>query len=118
MTRDEYRAIQRCPLYRRDLDLVAVAPDGSLAGFATTWFDDTTRTGFFEPVGVHPGHRRRGLGQALLAEGMRLLAWLGADLAYTASYGPEAGGSRRGRAAAPVAPSRLTARDAAFARRP
>ena len=28
-----YRNVQRAPLYRRDLDLVAVAPDGELAGF-------------------------------------------------------------------------------------
>ena len=28
-----YRNVQRAPLYCRDLDLVAVAPDGELAGF-------------------------------------------------------------------------------------
>jgi hypothetical protein len=30
-----YRDVQRAPLYRRDLDLVAVAPDGELAAFCT-----------------------------------------------------------------------------------
>lgn len=34
----------------------------------------------------------RGLGRALLVEGMRRLAWYGAEIAYTASYGPSAGG--------------------------
>jgi len=92
MSAADYRNVQRCPLYRRDLDLVAEAPDGSLAGFTTTWFDDVTRTGFFEPVGTHPDHRRRGLGRALLVEGMRRLAWYGAEIAYTSSYGPSAGG--------------------------
>jgi ribosomal protein S18 acetylase RimI-like enzyme len=88
----DYRNVQRCPLYRRDLDLVAEAPDGTLAAFTTTWFDDVTRTGFFEPVGTHPDHRRRGLGRALLVEGMRRLAWYGAEIAYTSSYGTSAGG--------------------------
>ncbi|HEX5826793.1 MAG TPA: GNAT family N-acetyltransferase [Candidatus Limnocylindrales bacterium] len=91
MSLADYRNVQRCPLYRRDLDLVAVGPEGDLAGFTTAWFDDVTRTGFFEPVGVHPSHRRRGVALALLAEGMRRLAWYGAELAYTASYGPEVG---------------------------
>jgi len=45
-----YRNIQNAPLYRRDLDLVAVAPDGAIAAFCTAWFDDVTRSGVFEPV--------------------------------------------------------------------
>jgi hypothetical protein len=51
-----YKNIQRVPLYRRDLDIVAVAPDGELAAFCTVWFDDVTRTAVFEPVGTHPDH--------------------------------------------------------------
>ncbi|MEZ4610388.1 MAG: hypothetical protein R2838_09120 [Caldilineaceae bacterium] len=37
-----YLDIQRCPLYRRDLDLVVVAPNGELTSFCGVWFDDTT----------------------------------------------------------------------------
>jgi hypothetical protein len=44
-----YRNIQKAPLYRRDLDLVVVAPDGEFASFCTVWFDDVTLTGSFEP---------------------------------------------------------------------
>ena len=66
-----YRNVQRAPLDRRDLDLVAVSPNGRLAAFCTLWFDDVTRTAAFEPVGTHPEHRRKGLGNALLAEGLR-----------------------------------------------
>ncbi len=47
-------------LYRRDLDIVAVAPGGEIAGFCTIWYDDVTRTGY-EPVGVVPEYHRRGL---------------------------------------------------------
>jgi ribosomal protein S18 acetylase RimI-like enzyme len=85
-----YRNVQRAPLYRRDLDLVAVAPDGEFASFCTVWFDDVTRTGAFEPVGTAPAHQRRGLGKAVLCEGLRRLKWLGATLAYVGSYTPAA----------------------------
>ena len=86
-----YRNVQRAPLYRRDLDLVVVAPDGELAAFGTIWFDDIARTASFEPVGTHPAHQRRGLGKALLTEGLRRAARLGATLATVNSYSKAAG---------------------------
>jgi ribosomal protein S18 acetylase RimI-like enzyme len=85
-----YRNVQRAPLYRRDLDLVAVAPDGELASFCTIWFDDANRTAAFEPVGTHPAHQRRGLGKAVMTEGLRRIQRLGADLAFVGSYEPAA----------------------------
>jgi GNAT superfamily N-acetyltransferase len=81
-----YRNVQRAPLYRRDLDLVAVAADGELAAFCTVWFDDVTRTAAFEPVGTHPAHQRKGLGRAIMTEGLRRAARLGATLATVGSY--------------------------------
>lgn len=81
-----YPSIQRCPLYRRDLDLVAVAPDGELAAFTTVWFDDVTRTGYFEPVGVSPDHQRKGLGKAIMTEGLHRLKKIGALYATVAGY--------------------------------
>jgi mycothiol synthase len=86
-----YRNVQRAPLYCRDLDLVAVAPDGELAAFCTVWFDDVTRTAAFEPVGTHPAHRRKGLGRTLLAEGLRRVQRLGATVATVGSYSHAAG---------------------------
>ena len=85
-----YRNVQRVPLYRRDLDIVAVAPDGELAAFCTVWFDDVTRTAVFEPVGTHPEHQKRGLGKAVMAEGLRRAERLGATLATVSSYGKAA----------------------------
>jgi GNAT superfamily N-acetyltransferase len=85
-----YDNIQRAQLYRRDLDLVVVAPNGEFASFCTIWFDDVTRTGAFEPVGTAPAHQRRGLGKALMAEGLRRLEKLGATLASVGGYSPEA----------------------------
>jgi hypothetical protein len=65
-----YCNVQQAPLYRRDLDLVAVSPQGELAAFCTVWYDDVTQSAMFEPVGAHPDHRRRGLSKALLAEAL------------------------------------------------
>jgi ribosomal protein S18 acetylase RimI-like enzyme len=81
-----YHNIQRIPLYRRDLDIVAVAPDGEFAAFCTVWYDDVTRTGYFEPVGVAPEHQRKGLGRAVMTEAMRRLQRLGATLATVGGY--------------------------------
>jgi GNAT superfamily N-acetyltransferase len=81
-----YRNVQRVPLYRRDLDIVAAAPDGELAAFCTVWFDDVTRTAVFEPVGTHPDHQKRGLGKAVMSEGLRRARRLGGTLATVSSY--------------------------------
>jgi mycothiol synthase len=83
---DWYRNVQRAPLYRRDLDLVAVAPGGEFAAFCAAWFDDVSRSGILEPVGTAPEHQRRGLGKALLAEALRRLQRLGATIAAVSSY--------------------------------
>jgi len=85
-----YRNIQRAPLYRRNLDMVSVAPAGEVSSFCTVWFDDITLTAYFEPVGTVPEHRRRGLGKAVMSEGLRRLKRLGATAAYVGSYSPEA----------------------------
>lgn len=81
-----YMNVQRVPLYRRDLDIVAVASNGELAAFCTVWFDDVTRTAAFEPVGTHPDHQKRGLGKAVMSEGLRRAQRLGATLATVSSY--------------------------------
>lgn len=81
-----YRNVQRVPIYNRDLDIVAVAPDGELAAFCTVWYDDVTRTAVFEPVGTHPDHQKRGLGKAVMSEGLRRAGKLGATLATVSSY--------------------------------
>jgi mycothiol synthase len=83
-----YLNIQRCPLYRRDLDLVAVAPEGEIVAFTTVWYDDVTRSAYFEPVGTMPAHQRRGLARAILSEGLRQLQRLSARRAFVGGYEP------------------------------
>jgi GNAT superfamily N-acetyltransferase len=86
-----YRNIQKCILYRRDLDLVAVTDQGEVASFCTIWYDDVTRTGAFEPVATVPAHQRHGLARAVMTEGIRRLLTLGAVHASVGSYSDEAG---------------------------
>jgi len=81
-----YKNVQSIPLYRRNLDIVAVAPGGELAAFCTVWVDDVTGTAVFEPVGSHPDHQKRGLGKAVMSEGLRRAQKLGATLATVSSY--------------------------------
>ncbi len=85
-----YRNIQNAPLYRRDLDLVAVAPDGAIASFATIWFDDVTQSAYFEPVATVPEHRRRGLAKATITEGLKRLKRMGAVVAFVGGYSDRA----------------------------
>ena len=78
MTVEKHTRLLDLPGYSADHDLVVEAPDGSLAAFTLVWWDPVARAGEFEPVGVHPEHRRRGLGRAVNVEGLRLLRRLGA----------------------------------------
>ena len=87
-----YRNIQSAPLYRRDLDLVAISSNGEVAAFTTIWYDDVTRCGYFEPVGTVPEHQRCGLARSLLCEGMRRLKRSGATQVMTIGGEPPANG--------------------------
>ena len=73
------------PGYDRELDIVAVAADGSIAAFAIGWYDPQTRVGEFEPVGCIETQRKRGLAKAVLLEGFRRLRLLGATQAVVYS---------------------------------
>jgi len=86
-----YRNVQRAPLYRRDLDVVAVTSGGDIASFATCYFDDVSRTGVFVLVGTAPPHQRKGLGKAVMTETLRQLHRLGAVGAYASWYEPVPG---------------------------
>jgi len=77
-----YHSLQSAPLYRRDLDLIVVAPDGSIAAFCTIWFDDVTRTACFEPLATVPAHQRHGLARAIMIERMHRLKHMGCKVAF------------------------------------
>ncbi len=89
MTTDRYGSVMAMPLYRPELDVVAVAPDGSFAAFCLAWYDPQIRVGIFEPVGTHPDHRRRGLAAAVCREALRRLAAVGAEWALVMAEAAE-----------------------------
>jgi hypothetical protein len=66
-----YEEITRCSFYKQDLDLVAVAPDGTFASFCTFRMDPTSKITNLEPVGTHPDHRKLDLAKALIFEGLK-----------------------------------------------
>ena len=52
-------------------DLFVRSPDGRGASACTIWFDEVNGVGLFEPVGTHPDFQGKGLGKAVMAEGLR-----------------------------------------------
>jgi ribosomal protein S18 acetylase RimI-like enzyme len=65
VTESSYAQVRAEWPYRQSLDCVVEAPDGRFAGYCLCWPDDENRVGEFEPVGVRPEFRRRGLGAAV-----------------------------------------------------
>lgn len=76
---EQYAAFMGMPGYERDLDVVAVAPDGVVAAYVNCWLDAVNGIGDFGPVGARPAFRRRGLTRAVLCEGLRRLQAAGMD---------------------------------------
>ena len=98
-TAAKYAAARNSPTFRPDLDLVAVAPNGDFAAYCTLWFEPQNRIALYEPVGCHPDYQRRGLGKAVLYEGLRRLRELGAVRAHVGSWQENSAGAYLYRAA-------------------
>jgi predicted N-acetyltransferase YhbS len=90
MTAERYRTITDTWPYRRDLDLVVEAPDGTLAASALGWYDDVNRAALLEPVGTDPSHARRGLGAAVSLACLRAMRAAGAAVAVVCPRGDAA----------------------------
>lgn len=95
MTQEWRRRTLKRSEYVPELDLVAVAPDGQLAGFCISWLNKqstSSMSGQVEPLGVRKEHRKLGLGRSLLLEGLCRLQERGAKAMYveTDNYRDEA----------------------------
>ena len=64
---DRYVAFMRSHAYDGERDLVAIAPDGRVAGFTIYWPDTELSLAEFEPVGVDPDFQRLGIARSLIA---------------------------------------------------
>jgi predicted N-acetyltransferase YhbS len=78
-------AMQRTPGFRKDLTIVAVAPNGEYAAFGGMWYVEANRVGYVEPVATDPDYRRLGLGTSVVREILRRVARLGAVAAWVGS---------------------------------
>lgn len=75
----------RSPAYEPELDIVAVSPQGAVGAFCIVWLDPVNRVGLFEPVGTHTIFQRRGLGRAVMLEGMHRLKAYGMESAIVST---------------------------------
>ncbi|MFB2836751.1 GNAT family N-acetyltransferase [Floridanema evergladense] len=84
---EEYKHWRSNPDYRPELDLVAIAPDGTFASYcySAIYPEDNKRSGrqegWVNTLGTRRGFRRLGLGKAMLLSGMQKLLAAGMNLA-------------------------------------
>lgn len=69
-----YEELQKAPDYRKDLDLVVVAPNGNFVSCCIAWVDTHNKIAMLEPVGSIV----LGMGREVLMEGLRRAKELGA----------------------------------------
>ena len=82
-----YEYLQRAPDYRKDQDIVVVAPDGEFASFCLIWHDDPNHLAILEPVGTQPEYRRLGLAREAIFEAIRRVSAKGAKYIIVGSGG-------------------------------
>ena len=80
--------MQSAPNYRKDLNIVAVAPDGSYASYCGMWHETANRIAYVEPVCTDPDYRRMSVGTAVVLEGIRRCGQEGATVAFVGSEQP------------------------------
>jgi ribosomal protein S18 acetylase RimI-like enzyme len=90
VTDEQYARFMRMPGYDRDLDVVAVAPDGTIAAYVNGWLDTVNKIGDFGPVGAREAYRRKGLTRAVLLECMRRMKARGMDRVCVSTGEPNA----------------------------
>ena len=82
---DDRRRKLSSPSFRRDLTIVAVAPNGNYVSFCGMWPVPGSTACMVEPVATDPDYRRMGLGTACVFESIRRCAAEGATIAYVGS---------------------------------
>ena len=85
-----YVAFMRSHAYDGERDLVAIAPDGRVAGFTIYWPDTELSLAELEPVGVDPDFQRLGIARALIAIALERLRDAGIRRARVTTNGSNA----------------------------
>lgn len=94
LTLDYRLAMMHTPDYEQEMDLVAVAPDGTLAANVVCYLsqvDERTKIGFTDPVNTHPKFQQMGLAKALILEGFSRLKRSGVEIAQVSTWGENSG---------------------------
>jgi hypothetical protein len=73
VTGEAYASLTASPAYDPTLDIVVVAPDGSIVANCICWSDTQSGVGIFEPVGTSLAWRGRRLARSAIHEGLRRL---------------------------------------------
>ena len=85
MTTENRLIIMNSSEYDPSLDLVVVAPDGTIAAYCTCSVKPDG--GYTDPVAVHPNYQRKGLAKALLLKAMQMLKAHGMKSAHLGTSG-------------------------------
>lgn len=73
MTTENRLIIMSTSGYDPALDLVVIAPDGSIAGNCICSINEVDKIGYTDPVSTHPRFQHMGLARALLLTGLKIL---------------------------------------------
>jgi len=73
--------------YDPSLDLVVVAPSGTIAAYCTCSVNEHEKEGWTDPVATHPNYQRNGLAKALLLKGIQMLKERGMEYACLGTSG-------------------------------
>ncbi|MFH8349712.1 GNAT family N-acetyltransferase [Streptomyces sp. NPDC018045] len=84
---ESHQGVRQTAAYQSDLHILVEAQDGTMAASTILWLDEANRAAAFEPVGTHPGHRRRGPARAMPLPGMCLARAEGATRVTVACPG-------------------------------
>ncbi len=82
MTTEKRLPMLKTSEYDPALDLVVVAPDGTIAAYCSCSTNQQKMTGSTDPVATHPGYQHMGLARALLLTGLHLLKERGMKSAH------------------------------------
>lgn len=68
---EDRKLMQSAPNFRKDLNIVTVAPNGDYVSYAGFFLQEDIKVGYVEPVATDPEYRRLGLGSTAMLEGIR-----------------------------------------------
>jgi ribosomal protein S18 acetylase RimI-like enzyme len=90
MTTERYARMTKGWPYRPEFDLVVVSSHGDVVAYCQGWYDETNRTGGFEPVGTRPEYRGLGLARAVCTTVLHAFARAGGRRAVVCCRGDAA----------------------------